>query len=770
MKQRRNKSNAAPKPEDGIPPGTAGSVVPPASLSPQRKWMFRLVAVVVLPLLLLGGLEMSLRLAGYGYSTSFFKTIRVGGQKYLVNNEDFSRRFFPPQLQRWPSPVMFKAAKPANTCRIFVLGESAARGEPEPPYAASRYLQTLLNERFPKTHFEVINLGITAIDSHVILPIARDCAKAGGDLWIVYMGNNEMVGPFGAATVFGDKAPPLGFVRLNLAIQKTRLGQLLVDISRRLRAEKGPAAWGGMDMFVGNQLRADDPRKAVVYKNFDRNLNDLIRAGLDSGAKILLSTVAVNLKDCPPFAALINSNLPTAERTQFKQIFDAACADEAQTNFARATERFAQAAKLDPLYPELQYRWGECLLALTNFSGAREHFQAACDDDALPFRADSRINGAIENAGRKFAGGQLALLDTAAVLAAEAPDGICGRETFFEHVHFTFDGNFRLGRAWAEQAAKMLPPEILQTAGTNDWASQELCDRRLGLTDWQRYSVIEIVLDRLQQPPLSGQLDNGKRRQMLRDEARVIHERMNPATAQQAVNIYQAAIQSSPQDYWPVENFAEFLESAGDLKSATAAWQRECELLPHDANSFYQYGRLLSALNQWTEAEAALTTALSLRPRLAEAWFQLGGVHIATQKFAQALQDYNQARKLEPQEAAYCAYAGKALAQLNRQAEAEQLYRQAIQMQADLWEAHLGLGDELAVAGKFSEAESEYAHVIQLRPDLALAHLNRGMMLARLGRLDEAGQEFQETLRLEPGNPPAQKYLNQISAAKNQGR
>jgi len=43
------------------------------------------------------------------------------------------------------------------------------------------------------------------------------------------MGNNEMVGPFGAATVFGAKAPPLGFVRLNLAIQKTRVGQLLVD-------------------------------------------------------------------------------------------------------------------------------------------------------------------------------------------------------------------------------------------------------------------------------------------------------------------------------------------------------------------------------------------------------------------------------------------------------------------------------------------------------------------------------------------------------------
>jgi len=737
-------------------------------LPASRKWLFRTVAMVVMPVLLLGGLEIILRLSGYGYATGFFEKIRVGDKEYFVNNDHFSLRFFPPQLQRWPSPAMFEAKKPADTYRIFVLGESAARGEPEPPFAASRYLQILLDERYPGTHFEVINLGITAIDSHVILPIARDCAKAGGDLWIIYMGNNEMVGPFGAATVFGDKAPPLSFVRLNLAIQETRLGQLLVDISRQLRAKKTPAVWSGMDMFVGNQLRADDPRKEVVYENFSRNLNDIIHVGLKSGTKILLNTVAVNLKDCPPFASLINSNLTAADRAQFEKLFSTGCTNESQNNPTAAAEQFSQAAKLDPLFPELQYRWGKCLLALTNFTGAHEHLQVACDDDALPFRADARINGAIEKTGRQFAGDRLTFFDAAKILATEAPEGICGRETFFEHVHFTLDGNFRLGHAWAEQVAKMLPEEILRTAGTNGWASQELCERRLGLTDWHRRSVIEIAIQRLQQPPLNGQLNNAERIQKLEAEAEVLRQRMNPASAQQALEIYQSAIQHSPQDYWPVENYAEFLELAGDLKGSAAAWRHECELLPHDASSFYQYGRLLSALHQWVDAETALIKALSLRPRLTEAWFELGGVHLATQKYESAAQDYNQARKLDPQEATYYACAGKAYSKLNRHAEADRLYRQAIQMQPDLWTAHFGLGDELAVTGKFSEAENEYAQVIRLQPDLALAHLNRGMMLARLARTDEAMQEFQETLRLEPGNQPAQEYLKQISAAKNQ--
>jgi hypothetical protein len=66
-----------------------------------------------------------------------------------------------------------------------------------------------LRERFPGKKFEIVNTSITAINSHAILPIARECAAREGDVWIVYLGNNEMVGPFGAATVFGSQAPPL---------------------------------------------------------------------------------------------------------------------------------------------------------------------------------------------------------------------------------------------------------------------------------------------------------------------------------------------------------------------------------------------------------------------------------------------------------------------------------------------------------------------------------------------------------------------------------
>src|ERR1019366_6362812 len=139
-----------------------------------------------------------------------------------------------------------------------ILGESAAMGDPEPAYGASRYLEVLLRERFPAQKFEIVNVAITAINSHVILPIARACARQHGDLWIIYMGNNEMVGPFGAATVFGAQAPPLALVRLSLALQQTRVGQLLMALARKVRGQAATASsWGGMEMFLGNRLRPD---------------------------------------------------------------------------------------------------------------------------------------------------------------------------------------------------------------------------------------------------------------------------------------------------------------------------------------------------------------------------------------------------------------------------------------------------------------------------------------------------------------------------------
>jgi hypothetical protein len=149
--------------------------------------LFRLVALVGLPAILLGGLELGLRVAGYGYATSFFLRTRLEGREVLVENADFGRRFFPAALSRSPPPLVLDARKPPGVYRVFVFGESAALGDPRPAYGVSRYVEALLRDRFPQGKFEVVCVAMTAINSHAILPIAKECARLQGDAWIVYM-------------------------------------------------------------------------------------------------------------------------------------------------------------------------------------------------------------------------------------------------------------------------------------------------------------------------------------------------------------------------------------------------------------------------------------------------------------------------------------------------------------------------------------------------------------------------------------------------------
>jgi hypothetical protein len=65
-----------------------------------------------MPLLLLGGLEIVLRLAGYGYSTGFFEKIRVGEKEFLVNNEIFGLRFFRRNWRAGPARSCWKRKSP----------------------------------------------------------------------------------------------------------------------------------------------------------------------------------------------------------------------------------------------------------------------------------------------------------------------------------------------------------------------------------------------------------------------------------------------------------------------------------------------------------------------------------------------------------------------------------------------------------------------------------------------------------------------------------
>jgi tetratricopeptide (TPR) repeat protein len=769
LKHQRKKAEADQKPNQGGARVAARLQSRPPVLAKGRKLLFRLFASVVVPLVFLGLLEIGLRLAGYGYSTAFFKRIRIGNEEFLVDNDKFGWQFFPPELSRSPAPVRMNARKPPGTIRIFVFGESAALGDPKPAYSAGRFLQALLRERFPEGRFEVVCVAMTAINSHAILPIARECAGQSGDLWIIYMGNNEMVGPFGAITIFGSQGLPVAYVRLILAMRQTRLGQSLLAIGRKLsRASEHGPAWGGMQMFTKNPIAPGDPRKEVVYTNFRRNLVDILRAGRAAGVPILLNTVAVNLKDCAPFASLADATLPTADRLACDALRRESAGAEQQGNFAVAADRWARAARLDAHSAELQFELGSCLLALTNFVNARQHLEQARDFDALPFRADSRINEAILETARDAKDRAVALCDAAELFETNSPQTVPGDDWFYEHVHFNFDANYRLARAWAEQVEKFLPGTATNRAA-GGWASQALCERRLGLTDWNRSAVLADVLRRLAEPPFVGQLNHTQQVAAVRARWREVRLRETKESAAPAREVYLTALRESPDDHRLHENFAEFLEETGALDEAAAEWRRVRELIPHHHVAWFQEGRLLKRLGKLEAAEPLLSQAVTLRPDLAEGWLELGMLHAIQGKAEQALSEYERERLLAPKDSRVYYHIGKALSKLQRRTAAIQNLRQSLQLQPT-WETHYALGEELGFDGQAAEARKELEQATRMRPEYAPAHLNLGVALQQLGREQDARTQFEETLRLEPVNKLAAQYLEALRAKRGEGR
>ena len=215
-------------------PGTKpqGKQVRREPVTGRRLWLFRLIAVVGVPLVLLCLLETGLRVVGYGYQPGVTVACKVNGVPHRGDNLTFSRRFFPAMLAREFEPFVFPTRKPAGTYRVFVLGSSAAQGVPNHAFRFGRILEAMLQERFPDTRFEVITAAMAAINSHVVVEVAKDCARYEPDLFVIYMGNNEVVGPYGPGTVLTPALSNLHLIRLGIAARKTRIGQLLSGLTR----------------------------------------------------------------------------------------------------------------------------------------------------------------------------------------------------------------------------------------------------------------------------------------------------------------------------------------------------------------------------------------------------------------------------------------------------------------------------------------------------------------------------------------------------------
>jgi tetratricopeptide (TPR) repeat protein len=464
------------------------------------------------PALLLGLLECVLRVLDYGYPSHYFVTGALDGE--ITNNSEFGWRFFNPAIARKPPVrISFPADKPPGAYRIFVLGGSAAAGEPAPEFGFSRILDVMLRERYPELRFGVINTAFAAINSHVVFPIARDCARLHGDLFIVYVGNNEVIGPYGPGTVFDRFSGNLWLIRSSVWLRSTKIGQLLQSASQALFKTGGPEKWEALNMFVGNHVPADDPRLEKMYSHFRKNLGDICDVARKSGAKVILCTVATNTGDCAPFASAHRTSLSRADTAAWEELYNAGVALEAKGDWAEAAAKYKDAAAFDDQFADLHFRLGRCYEHLKEFDKGREELTLARDQDALRFRADTRINRIIRETAAGGASNGIHLLDAVQIFEEEdkAEHGAPGSELFWDHVHMNFAGNYLLASAIFEELARDPAAFSIEACHAVSPPPMEECEKALQLTDGNLDRIIDSILQREIKPPFTFQLNHDER-------------------------------------------------------------------------------------------------------------------------------------------------------------------------------------------------------------------------------------------------------------------
>lgn len=588
--------------------------IPASSLSWPKKALFGSILALGFLIVAFGTVELGLRLFGYGHAPGFWKKEEGNnGRSWIRENWWVTAPFFAPELVRRPQPFRLTERKTATSYRVFVLGSSAAMGDPEPSFSISRVLEVMLHSAYPKIDFEVVNAAITAINSHVVRGIAQDCAKLEPDLFFVYEGNNEVIGPFGPGTVFTPFLQAPWAVRSAIYLRGLRTGQALTALARKSgRASGTPEEWGGMQMFLQHEIASDDPRLGTTERMFEANLRAIARAGTEAGATVIFGTVLTNQKDFSPFLSRHRANFDPAQLAQWTAAFTAGSAASTTADWEAAERDFRAAVAADGDFAESHFQLGRVLLRVGRAPEAKAEFQRALDQDVLRFRTDSRLNDAIRRVAGS-AGKGVELVDLVRAAEAKTPGGILGDEMLYEHVHLSFRGTyivaselFRTVTSDLRRRGRLSEQDLLAAPLSADEVRAQLA-----FTTYEQAMIGKEMLARLKRAPFTSQSTNDERiAGFSRRDARASQLLEQPESAGAIFSIYEQAIARQPKDWILHRNYGMALVAMNRAAPGKAQLLKALEIIPDDPDTVYA---LILAHRQLDEKSDAARRTEELR-------------------------------------------------------------------------------------------------------------------------------------------------------------
>jgi Flp pilus assembly protein TadD len=614
----------------------------------------------------------------------------------------------------------FKADKPYDGLRVFVLGGSSAHGFPWGGQVAfTRLLGEALRATWPERSVEAVNAAAMSYGSHRLRILAREVLDHRPDLLVIYGGHNEFVE---RRSYWDVLRRPEQLDRLKKLLYRWRLYSLMTRLyERMIEAREGGNSGNGSAQDVGALLGLDVTREysenvgqneaAEVIEEFEQNLRAILSLADNAGVKVILCTVPSNLRDWAPNQSFFTSEVAFDDQQQALALLAQARSALEAGDAAAAVTPLEQARELAPHYAEVHFRLGQAYDALGRYDDARASYVRARDTDGMPGRAVSAINATIRDL---MASENALLLDAESLFEQASPHGLTGFNLIEDYVHPKPEGH----RLIAYELWKMILERGL-----------------LGEARDADAELFRAALEDVETEPVSGSdvpaaAEEATTPDMLFNLAVVLE---NQGSVDEAVQKYRDCLRLEPRHAVARTNLGLLLNRQQRFSEAEQEFRTAIEQMPQRLGARIGLGESLRQQGRLDEAERVLTDAARVDGRSTQAWNRLGVVR----------------------------------SQLGQLAEAEAALRRAVELDPKDAEHQADLGYTLLFQGKLDEAREVFRTSVDLRPDRVRGRNGLAAVLVEQGRLDEAERLFRDSLRIDPGDSFARQGLAEIAKRRS---
>lgn len=513
---------------------------------PAWKRALFLAITLSLPVAALLVLEIALRLFGWGGYPPFIREVDrlpSGETLCLVEHGSFKPYFFAnPERPGYTESATFVMPKPAGTVRIFLIGESAAKGYPQPPnLAMSAFLQAMLTDAWPGTRVEVINLGTTAVASFPLIYQVQQAAAYAPDLFVFYVGNNEFFGAYGTASINASGGAPAWALPLLRAARGLALVQAFDQLTYR-GADQGKTL---MEEMIGQTfLPADSPLREAAARNLGTHLGRMLETAKAAGVPAIVCTTASNEAGMGPLGEDdtrgpgVQEKLATlreAVRQSEDSLQKLQPGGGLEEALASLVAQHRSMIELAPNSALAHFRLGGALARTGDLRGAREAFLKARDLDTMPWRPTSLTEQAIRDAAKAHG---VVLCDVAERFRDLSAEGATSWRLMDDHVHPSLEGQAEVARSIVGcmdtlPAPLTVPAQV--SAALPDDAAYAARFRSNAWDDWRVRHTIRTLLG------VSFMKRNNTQAFDAAQEACVTFESAQPASVRQVLDEWKTA-------------------------------------------------------------------------------------------------------------------------------------------------------------------------------------------------------------------------------------